>query len=447
MLRVLYLLVVAALLVAYYEAFGPGLGRSEIAEDMEWWRSWGFAHSWAALESLREGGRPGSLLPLALFAVPPVALIGAGLLLFRNVLMRVALCVATLGMGIFLYYGYTSLGVWRFFGFHFPVVALSFAAVVAFILFAPSLLWAALRLSALLTAAALAAVLAVIFLLSTEITGTDPWMRFNISPWPVVSLFALLLLGSWLAAVHGAAGLGAWLASRLGGGGGIALGTLAAVAVGGALSFAIFESPGWLVLASIVGVSASYAIVCELSGRRDRDEAGRMALVRLGAGAFLFVAIWVSDRAATAYHLTARNDTATQVLVAIEAYGEKNSVFPDELEELVPEYFAEVPRPRMGLIPDDEFTYTNFGDSYALEFASVKWVQCGYSPRFEYASYDEDELAEEEADDEEPEPWEVDTPDVAAVPPSPEELALEALLAEQGLDGSWNCATTPPDIW
>jgi hypothetical protein len=449
-LRVLYLFVLVAALVGYYETFGPGPGRSELIEDLEWWRPWGFAERWDSLGELAEGGPPGSLIPLAAFALPPVALLAAGTLLFRGALMRALVWIAALTMGVFLYYGYQSPGVWRFFAWRFPSVALSFTAIVGLILFAPSLLRRILRVSLVLTALALALAFAGIFLLSTEITGTNPWMRFNISPWPVVSLFGLLLVGSWLAAVHGAAGVGSWLATRLGGMGGIALGTLAAAAVGGALSFAIFDSPGVVTGGLIVGVSAIYAIVCELTGPSDRAEAGRGALVRLGAGAFIFSAIWISNQAAMRYQVAARNETATAVLVALEEFKERNETYPDRLDELVPAYFDEVPHPRIGLILDesDEFTYSNFGDSYALEFASVQWVQCGYSPPFEFASYDEEEDEEEVYEDEEDlGPWDEQTPEVAAAPASEDELALRATLAEHGLAGSWNCATTPPKIW
>jgi hypothetical protein len=68
-------------------------------------------------------------------------------------------------------------------------------------------------------------------------------------------------------------------------------------------------------------------------------------------------------------------------------------------------------------------------------------VQCGYSPPFEYASFED-----EEEEDEELESWEEDAPDVASRPDA-DELALRAMLAERGLNGSWNCAETPPKLW
>jgi hypothetical protein len=120
-----------------------------------------------------------------------------------------------------------------------------------------------------------------------------------------------------------------------------------------------------------------------------------------------------------------------------------------------PDYVEAVPRPAIGLIrdEDDRFSYSNYGDSYALEFASVLWVQCQYSPPYEFAAADPEELAEEEAAAAESgasgdglESW--DAPDVAAPrEPTAEDLALAATLAARGLNGSWSCPEEPPKLW
>ncbi len=99
---------------------------------------------------------------------------------------------------------------------------------------------------------------------------------------------------------------------------------------------------------------------------------------------------------------------------------------------------------------DDWFEYSNFGDSFALEFASAKWVQCAYSPPYSFASYDdleEDEEAVAGADDE-VDAWEKYDTDVAAAPePTSEDEALTRQLRDLGLEGSWNCPTEPPNLW
>ena len=123
-----------------------------------------------------------------------------------------------------------------------------------------------------------------------------------------------------------------------------------------------------------------------------------------------------------------------QVLVALERFREGHGSYPDRLRHLVPDFFEEVPRPRMGLIldDDDEFTYTNLGDSYLLEFSSVTWVQCGYSPPYDVAKYDEEDFEEDDEEDfEEP----------------PQDPELQALLADHGLEGAWNCEDAPPKLW
>ena len=49
---------------------------------------------------------------------------------------------------------------------------------------------------------------AAVFLLSTEITGTNSSLRANISPWPALTMFGFLLAGYCLAALHVAAACG-----------------------------------------------------------------------------------------------------------------------------------------------------------------------------------------------------------------------------------------------
>jgi hypothetical protein len=75
---------------------------------------------------------------------------------------------------------------------------------------------------------------------------------------------------------------------------------------------------------------------------------------------------------------------------------------------LVPTYIPEIPRPRIGLIDHEgeNFRYTNFGDSFALEFTSILWMLCAYSPRY---------------------PFERDTMSTPA--------------------GRWTCEENPPPLW
>ena len=200
-------------------------------------------------------------------------------------------------------------------------------------------------------------------------------------------------------------------------------------------------------------IASVYALVCMVLATRDPSEARRSGLFRFAAGALLLFAIFGSNRVAALLQRAARDRTALDVLVALEAYKHDRDTYPETLDELVPDYVAEVPRPAIGLIrdEDDRFAYSNYGDSYALEFASVLWVQCQYSPLYQFAAADPDELEAEEAEeadasDAEVESWE--TPDVSAPrEPTAEDLALAATLAERGLEGSWSCPEEPPKLW
>jgi hypothetical protein len=148
----------------------------------------------AELTAMARGGMPQVLLPLALFCAPPLALFLAALALFRkSAAARAYVFFLALTMWIFVWYGYRAEQVWRFFEWRFGAVAISFAAITSLILFAPSLLRGLLRRSAALALLSVTAAAASIFVLSTEVTGTNSDMPFNISPWPIVTLVGFLL--------------------------------------------------------------------------------------------------------------------------------------------------------------------------------------------------------------------------------------------------------------
>ncbi len=433
----IYLLVLAGMLVGYYHLLGPGPSPSELIADLEWWRAKGFVHSWEAfggLQRLAEGGFPDAGVPLGLFCLPPLALLVWGLRLFRSAILRTLCMTCFLVLVSFAYYGYLASRVWRFFEWRSAAVAATVAGIAAAALFAPSLLRAALERSRVWTAFALCAVFATVFLLSTEITGTNSSMRFNISPWPVVTLFGLLLIGSSLAAFHCAAGLGSWVAAQLEGARGLAIGTLTAGALMLAMTLIMFRTPSAGALMTLTSIGAVYALVRARVGPQSRDQAARASLGVLAAGLFVFLTINLSNQAANAYQKRARNETAMQVLVTLERFREERGSYPERLRHLVPDFFEEVPRPRMGLIldDDDEFTYTNLGDSYLLEFSSVTWVQCGYSPPYDVAKYTEEDFEDEDEED---------------LEQRPQDPELTALLADHGLEGAWNCEDAPPKLW
>jgi hypothetical protein len=163
-----------------------------------------------------------------------------------------------------------------------------------------------------------------------------------------------------------------------------------------------------------------------LTRTRERDEAAYLGWTQLAAAAFLVGLIFLSDRAANRDLVIARNEVAPILIDACEAYREARDDYPDELEDLVPDYMAEIPRPRIGLIRNngEQFLYTNLGDSYILEFACAKWVQCAYSPPYHFG------------DPNAPDPNSPGSPDVAAGENS-----------NESLEGSWSCDPSLPKLW
>ncbi len=445
-----------ALLVAatfYYFFFGAGPTASEMFGDLPWWKPKGWAMRWLPAKPLADmarQGAPAALLPIGLFVVPVLALLAIAHTLHRGAIARALALSLGLMMCIFVYYGYMGESIWRFFDWRFPAAVLGFSSVVAALAYAPSLLGSALRSGVLATIATVVAASALIFGLSTEITGTDPNITFNVSPWPILTLVGLLLVGYWLSAAHASAGLALFVsrsstARKLGGSAAWLLGSIAAFGLGWLLATRIFQETGARLLVALSGVA--FASLLAWLGPRDPAAAARSGLVRLAAGVGLFALIFASSSAANQFQRQARDETALRLLVALEKHKEAEGAYPESIEELVPSYLPEVPHPQIGLIQQagDAFTYTGFGDSYALEFASVLWVQCQYSPPFEFEVEDmDDELEGGENED----AFELEHPDVAtAALPTAEDQAVRATLAEHGLNGSWSCSETPPKLW
>ncbi len=439
----------AVLAVAYYFFFGPAPTPSE-ALDVTWYTPRGWVVRSVMLVGLRQMAQDEAgavrLVPVLLFSVPPAALLAIGFRITRSPLTRAAGTALALLAIAFVYYGYLADGVWRFFSWRWPAVTLCMAAVVAAAMFAPSLLRAALALPLAARAAALAAAFGATYLMQTEITGTNPSLQANLSPWPLLTLFGLLLLARVLGAVHLSVGLGEWIAgSRTG-----ALPALVAAGIAAALAVAA----AWLVgggsgaalplIAALLAIP--YALV--LRARTREGSAAARGSLRALAGLLLIAMVGLSNWRANAYQQTARNETSAAVIAGLEAFHARQGVYPDDLTELVPDLLPAVPRPKMGLVPDaDEvFTYSNFGDSYALEFSSVLWVQCAYSPPYTAESADEDDAASDDGGE--------SPPDVAAADEA--SAADEERLGAAGayatddageLAGSWSCDSNPPKLW
>ncbi len=440
------------LAVVYHYFLGYGPTASEIYDEREWWQPRGWIHQIALFSSLSDMARSREArqwIPVALFSLPALAGIWAGLRLFKGAVMRsvvMFLCGTIMAM---VYYGAIRDGIWRFFEWRFVLVLVSFLGTMVAMFYAPSLLRSLNRGPRALTALVLVAIFAGVFTLSTEVTGTNTDMRFNISPWPVITVFALLILGLGVAALHLGAGAALWVRGRLApGAASVLAGLAAALVVGGLGAFIPFAArasnvPGVGLVVALGVASGIYAgAAFALTRPADLRSSGAS---RIAAALVIAVMVGGSNWAAVSYQKVARDESAQMVLVALEKYKKDTGSYPEKLKELMPSYLDRVPEPQIGLIADEDdvFTYSKYSqEDYSLEFASVQWVQCAYSPPYEFAAYDPDE---EEEEDEEPEDWELQ--DVAAAAPTAGQLETQARLREAGLEGKWSCATEPPKLW
>lgn len=419
--RMAYVLGFLALALGYYEFLGAGVTPSERAKQVPWWKPAGWARSldWKALAQLQQIGadtvqarhegrfEPRSLIPLGLFAAPAVAAAALGFALFRGALARVALVALGLTLCAFAYYGWLDLETWQDYGWRWPAVLLSTSAWLAVFALAPALVEAVRARPLAVRAAALVAFVVPIHVLSIEVTGTNPTLQWNLSPWPTVTLYGFLLFGLLLGVIHLAAGIGCVVRGRLPGAHGVALGALAAAAVAIVLRGIPFEATSALRLAALALPAAGLAA---LAGRG--PAARTSAASFLVAGALLIGSIKLGQWHAEWFLARGRDEIAPQVVEAVERHHARHGVYPPTLAALVPEQLAEIREPHIGWFDWDEevFTYTELGDSFLLEFSGPLWVQCAYSPPYQ------EELDEAEAGGEK-------------------------------LEASWSCERKPPRLW
>ena len=167
----------------------------------------------------------------------------------------------------------------------------------------------------------------------------------------------------------------------------------------------------WIFLASGL---AALAIATELGvGRSSRKLAGRARKWAWG-GLLLGLPLLVGQILTGLDYTVTRDVRAGQLIDALQRHYEKESLYPENLEELVEAGdLAEIPRPRIGFafVSQQDFLYQSFGTSYVLEFSAPRWIQCAYNPPY-LDEYEEEE--EEELED---------------------------------LGGSWSCPSKPPELW
>lgn len=409
------LLVLLAYVVLAYYGSGPhpkGMGAL-------WWEPRGFLLSSGVSGFFGWNVR----LAIAGLAAPAFLLAGGVYVLCRASLVRTVALWAALTTLLFLFYGLRQPGpvIWRFLGWRGTVVGLSFAATVAVAASAPLLAASWLRLGWWLRALLYLPLLALVVVLERNVTGTNPALPFNVSPWPVVPLFGFDGVASVVAGALGCLALilAAW---RL-----RARSAMAALA-GFAAAFA--GVAGWIVLghggtiaalwvALLLGSLALVAVTVA-SGTFAKGARGAAGCIALGA-VLLAIPIGVGRSWVRLDYDATRNHRAQRIIDALAAYQKQKQEYPDHLHDLAEAGLLKpIPMPRIGfrLFGREHFSYENFGNDYLLEFSAPGWVQCAYTP-----------------------PWQEE--------PGEESGASSGEAHEKGesLAGSWSCPSKPPSLW
>ncbi len=369
----------------------------------------GFLRRWLLLGPLA-GVVSSPAAQTALVLLPSLALAAAVFAATRSLAARFASATLLLAGFGFAWYGLTPrlADVWGFFGWRWSAIVAATAALLVLFACAPAMVARARRLAPWLFLALYLPLFLLVCLLVRDPTGTDPALPFAVSPWPVIPVFGIELLGGFLlgllavaaAALAAAAPVHPTLRA-----------TAAVLAAGPVLAFATRRlDPGLPLLAAAAGVGAGVLLVLWPAAPAPRVRAARVT-----AGAVLLAVLPILAGEALLrldYH-RAREVAARRIIEALEAYYEREGEYPEELRVLLATGdLEEIPRPPVGFLrgPEDRFTYQSFGTSYLLEFSAPGWVQCTYNP-----------------------PW--------------EDEGTESGAPVESLEEAWSCPAQPPALW
>jgi hypothetical protein len=367
--------------------------------------------------------------PVALgaFGLAAAALAGAVFATTRSALARWVAVSAGLATLSFAFYALEARFVWTFFRWRWTGSLLLVALAVGAAATAPLLAASWLRLGWRARVASYLPVFLAVLAYERNVTGTDPSLRFAISPWPFVQVFGLEVAAACLGAVALGVGLGLAAAARARAGAAAfwGLGAASAAALpAGALALAAWRELLPVQVdagaAALLGAAslAAFALTATLGVSRRAEPTARRALAFGVGGALVLAPIALGQTLARLDYAETRNDRAQEIIDALERHRARAHAYPDDLAELVEAGELErVPAPRIGFpgFSERAFGYQNFGESYLLEFSAPRWVQCAYNP-----PYADEEDAEPEADD----------------------------AGDGGLgEGAWSCPSKPPELW
>ena len=434
-------------LLAWALAIHHGIGPTPVKGATAWWQPRGFLTNWLQATSLGlwiDSPRAGLLA----FSLPAALLLVALFATTRSALLRTIGVSALLAPLLFVFSGMgeTRSMIWGFFGWRGSGVMVSTALVTAAALCAPLLAGSWLKLGWPLRVVTYLPVLALAVWVQRDVTGTDPMLPFAISPWPVVSFFAMEIGAALIAAAL------SWVALLIAGFG--ALRSRPAVALL-ALGVAAVTPPVWVRLhlgveMELLGVTlvlAALAIAVSANGgpgqRAARGPRIQAATRAIAVGAILVaLPILGGDFAVTRDYTVTRSQNAQRIIDALARYFQREHSYPETLKELVDaKDLAELPGPQVGFgHSHDAFTYQNFGSSYILEFSAQRWMQCAYNPPWS----DESAGSEEESHPSTGGPAGGDADANASA--GAHEDAGDASDDER-IHGAWSCPTKPPELW
>jgi hypothetical protein len=424
--------ILTALLLAYAALLHNGIGPIPSNLESNWYNPSRFL-----LDAIMASGRGDAMesvgSAIALLALPALVTAVAVFFTTRSAVARMLSTASVIAAAIFVYYGVQAPGVWSFFHWRWSGCVLLISLCLGVALTAPLLAESWKRQSWPLRLILYLPLFASVVVFERNVTGTDNALAFAISPWPVVQVFGLEVFASVIAVLLVGVALGLWMVSR-----GLERtpGDLVALSVGAAvLAPAIPTTALWLASqqslvpfragAVLLTVTAAITLVTLVIaarfgiGRSSGRLARRSRIWALG-GLLLGLPLLMGQTLTRLDYTATRDDGAQQVIDALQRHYEKESIYPEELTELVDAGELEkVPRPRIGfaLLSQQDFRYQSFGTGYILEFSAPRWIQCAYNPPYQ-----------EELEDEYEDEYEED-----------EDL--------EDLGGAWSCPSKPPELW
>jgi MFS family permease len=352
-----------------------------------------------------------SMRALGCLTLPAVLLAGGVFITGRSAVARaIALCcvVATL---LFVFYGEFAPRPWEFFGWRGSAVLWLTAACVGFAAAAPFLAASWLRLTWPLRVAVYLPFAFGIVAFIRNATGTNPELRFAISPWPAVPVFgmevgALFFVVGFSGVAIAMAGFAAAVGRTDRGAVGV---RITALLLGLLVPVGLLALGGWLGMfpfelgaKTLFGVAALCAVAIAGAATLGAGEDGgalrrRARWIAVGT-ALAGGPLLAGQVLARADYCVTREHRAREIIDALDRYVEREFLYPDALQDLVAAGdIEEIPAPAIGFgfLRDARFRYQNFGTSFILEFPAPRWVECAYTPPY----VDEDSADEAEGDE------------------------------------------------